>query len=235
MSCSKKPRPPPRFGKRPRTSFPTGKVGRDASPKRRRAQDDIFEAIVAVSQKADGHCSLCGTEFPHKGITCGGITAADGSVADVGECCAGKLRSIHAVGFWYDPAAEDERIAADMLRRGGLTGIKSRLSRTETPWKNDDRAWFAANPQRSHRLRLAFPGELQEFEAPSDREIAVLVRQVAPGERIKLWCELCTTVPDDENFLHALFDVVSKGLRTPVNFEEVAVLARKYANGGGAS
>lgn len=47
------------------------------------------------------------------------------------------------------------------------------------PWLADDRRWFAAHPERTHRVRDAFPGEAR-------RGTHVVVRQIAPGARKRL-------------------------------------------------
>jgi hypothetical protein len=47
---------------------------------------------------------------------------------------------------------------------------------------------------------------------PPDCELQVLVRQVEPGKRVRVGFHrlLEMPIPDDENFIHALFDLVSE-------------------------
>jgi hypothetical protein len=73
------------------------------------------------------------------------------------------------------------------------------------PWSKADRAWFAANPKRTWRLREPFPGEIRILEATGEsvdgafdraawngraarfglRE-AIAVHQIQPGARARL-------------------------------------------------
>ena len=52
----------------------------------------------------------------------------------VGECCTDRLSSIVAIAVYHPPEI--------------------------TAWDAADTAWFAANRDRSHRVRPAFPDEL---------------------------------------------------------------------------
>lgn len=69
-------------------------------------------------------------------------------------------------------------------------GQAEETEKASTPWKDDDREWFAARPFRSHRLRALFSGEPMKSrdQDPPDahHEIQVLVRQLAPGQRLRL-------------------------------------------------
>jgi hypothetical protein len=49
----------------------------------------------------------------------------------------------------------------------------------ESPWLVDDREWFAAHPDRTHRVRPAFPGEVKQGTH-------VVVRQIAPSLRKRI-------------------------------------------------
>jgi hypothetical protein len=57
----------------------------------------------------------------------------------------------------------------------------------DAPWSADDRAWFAANPRRTHRVRRPHPGEAEalgaDTSAPGGAVLVVVVRQEVPGLR----------------------------------------------------
>jgi len=83
---------------------------------------------------------------------------------------------------------------------------------------SDDCDWFERNQERSHRARLPFPGELDEEAAkiPAGHALIVLVRQVAPGSRLRaafyLNADLRPTA-DDEAVAQALFDLAVRRVR----------------------
>lgn len=215
--------------------------------------------------KTDGDvCSLCRVEFPHNSRTYGGITA-DGTVAFVGECCAEKLEIIVISGLIttkpYDvpsrngrsrkQPATNEQIAeaidahqkyfamADQFAARVSPHRQGVVTFSERPWKTDDQIWFKANPDRSHRLRQLFPGELATLRRhpeepdliPAGHEPQVLVRQVEPGKRIRIsfYRNLAIDIPDIEPLLHAMFDLVSGDRTDAISTGEVAKLALKYA------
>jgi hypothetical protein len=105
------------------------------------------------------------------------------------------------------------------------------------PWKEDDAAWFAANPRRTHRLREAYPGELEAMCSLRDgsrnnltREdfphVYVVVRQIQSGLRVRrpsIWLHLAKPLPQTDEFAHALFDYLASPHR---------VLASGEAPGG---
>jgi hypothetical protein len=120
-------------------------------------------------------------------------------------------------------------------------GQAEETEKASTPWKDDDREWFAARPFRSHRLRALFSGEPMKSrdQDPPDahHEIQVLVRQLAPGQRLRLgfWRNTECPIPDLEPVLHALFDIVSSAdgkIYDPISVERVAERARFYSYGG---
>jgi hypothetical protein len=121
-----------------------------------------------------------------------------------------------------------QRWAQDVMRRAGIA-LKANVRSCDTPWARDDAAWFAANPERAHRVRLLFEGELQarrgtvvvasdklsDLELPKEDDCVVLVRQVEPGLRVSM--VLCGTfgepIPDIEAIVHAAFDLLAQGDR----------------------
>ena len=88
------------------------------------------------------------------------------------------------------------------------------------PWKDDDRIWFEQNRERSHRVRMPFPGEYdaEAAKAPTGHVLIVLVRQVEPGMRIRPAVSLnadLLPLPDDEAVAHALFEVAMRREAVP--------------------
>jgi hypothetical protein len=115
-----------------------------------------------------------------------------------------------------------QRWAQDVMRRAGIA-LKANVRSCDTPWARDDAAWFAANPERAHRVRPLFEGELQarrgtivviggDLELPKEDDCVVLVRQVEPGLRVSM--VLCGTfgepIPDIEAIVHAAFDLLAR-------------------------
>jgi hypothetical protein len=131
---------------------------------------------------------------------------------------------------FQDVVSARDQIAADMAHRGGFHGAIPYLCVEDSAWKTDDKLWFENHPDRSHRLRPMFPGEMQLPDSPPGTEWHIIVRQVEPGQRIRL--PLCHVIdgpalPDIEAVVHALCDLAqqSKVIKT----SEVAELALKYA------
>lgn len=108
-------------------------------------------------------------------------------------------------------------------------------------WKASDADWFAAHPFRSHRLRpLLSPDEAEQFfaiageatpKAPPGYELQVLIRQVAPGLRVRQMFFRRTTIPipDDEAIARALFNIIAQN--RPADTWEVAELAERFERG----
>jgi hypothetical protein len=99
------------------------------------------------------------------------------------------------------------------------------VRRDTSSWKEDDAAWFAANPRRTHRLREAYPGELEAMCSLRDGSrnnltrkdfphVYVVVRQVQSGLRVRrpsIWLDLAKPLPQTDEFAHALFDYLASG------------------------
>jgi hypothetical protein len=200
-------------------------------------------------------CSFCSGGFKHNTRTVGGFDA-QGNVALAGECCRYQVATIFVLGVVGDrkydfllprgtkatePTSEqiDEAIGvvqkaiADVDKR--LDGVERRggverapqVNVLDYPWKSDDCDWFDQNRERSHRVRMPFPGECDEVaaKAPVKHALIVLVRQVEPGNRLKIGFFLNAAllpVPDDEAVAHALFDVATQ--REPVPPRDRATL-----------
>ena len=144
-----------------------------------------------------------------------------------------------AIGRIQQGVAGIDGLAASAKARAGITGRRGQVSLMDTPWKADDAAWFETRPDRAHRLRPLLKGELESFPPtaapnalPPDHEIQVVIRQVEPGQRIRMpfGRNLATPIPDIEAVIHALFDAVSqrRGASPNISVEEVATLAKRY-------
>jgi hypothetical protein len=132
-------------------------------------------------------------------------------------------------------AAADKRFD-DIVRRGGgapTNGITLKVNPPDGPWKEDDRNWFKQNPQRSHRARLPFPDEADKEAArsPAGHTMVMLVRQVEPGNRLKVNFYLAADelpVPNDEALIHTLFEIAMRREPFPPNAEAFHALVVKY-------
>ena len=92
-----------------------------------------------------------------------------------------------------------------------------------TPWGPDDRAWFAARPERAHRVRPVYPGEFLPMETPPGQGWFAIVRQIAPGARLRRPMQLNRPGDMGEIEAHALFDMAEETRETrPLMAEEFA-------------
>ncbi len=201
----------------------------------------IERAIDTLIKRDGDRCSICHANFADRAPTFYGVIA-DGTAAIVGECCALKLHYLFGSGIYFataNNATADE--AEDVAKRAGLTRYPKAVCYSDSAWKTDDRQWFEANPERSHRLRRRFPQEADSFveplpTPPPGHEFQILVRQVAPGRRVRLpFCRnTAVPIPDIEPVVHALFDLYancrSDEAGRAVSVQEVAELAAKYAD-----
>jgi hypothetical protein len=210
-------------------------------------------------------CSVCGRTLKHNTQTASGLDA-HGNVAVAGECCTDRLTEIWGIGHYVshhydfllpwnqsniqptneqilDAIAIRQRVVTDtdkrldgIERRGGA-GRPRNVSMLDTPWKDDDRAWFERNPSRAHRVRMLFPGEADKeaTKAPAGHTLIVMLRQVEPGTRLKAGfyfnTELLPLLPDDEAVAHALFEVAVRHETVPRNPQAFSALVDKYAAG----
>jgi hypothetical protein len=133
---------------------------------------------VARLLKKDGeHCHGCRRPFAKGESSTFGFTAGR-HLMIVGSCCTGKLVTV--LGF----------------------GLFLACPPPPAPWREDDRAWFEAHPDRSHRVRRAYPRE-----CPGCSHIAV--RQVQEGKRLRQPIILPDDMPEDapEEPAWAIFDL----------------------------
>ena len=146
-----------------------------------------------------------------------------------------------AIAAFQSVGEAHERRRSDLASRAGINPASTKLNTDATAWKAADAAWFASHPSRSHRLRSVLPGEegaigeIAGQQLPLNHEVQVIVRQVEPGARVRLPFarNLAVPVPDEEEVLHALFDLLSRGANgKPVSTTDVmALIQRLQATG----
>jgi len=132
-------------------------------------------------------------------------------------------------------AFADEEVKDDLWQRGGVSPQPhSQISILDRPWKQDDRDWFKQHPERSHRARFPFAGEIRPEQcgpAPEGHRLLVLLRQVEPGKRIKsgfFISDELLPVPEVEAVAHALFDIATRREPVPRNGKALCALIEKY-------
>ena len=119
------------------------------------------------------------------------------------------------------------------LPRDKIGGVRF----ADSAWARDDRRWFRANPRRSHRVRMALPGEFKPEPEPD----FVVVRQISRGSRarrpftiascaadsVERLAALITRGFEEEGAAHLLFDFPGGRLVRP---EELMTLIAAYEN-----
>jgi hypothetical protein len=98
----------------------------------------------------------------------------------------------------------------------------------------DDVLWFAVHLDRSHRIRPALPSEPQHLSR-------VIVRRLEPGFYRRISFDCLVSVPDIEEMLHAVFDVIAEAalsghgeMSNPGLGREVLLRVYAMARGGNA-
>jgi len=177
------------------------------------------------------NCSICGNPLKHNTSTASGLDAR-GNVVLAGECCTGKVAQFFGMGL-YSELADTDKLADEMARCGGDIPIAPKLVLDDPPWKVDDRRWFEQNPNRSHRIRPPFPGEADQeiLDTPSGYALMMLVRQVAPGSRMRAGVPINTDLlplPDHEAAGHALWEMAAQREPVPRDREGLDALIAKY-------
>lgn len=132
-----------------------------------------------------------------------------------------------------------DKVVSDIQRRAGIQAKNGQLNLSDSPWKEDDAAWFSTHPTRSHRLRPLIASEGATiprvyFESlPPEHEVQIVVRQIEPGKRVRapFGRNTAIPIPDDEDIIHAIFDMIFKTDRKVdvIGICEVAELANRYA------
>ena len=102
-----------------------------------------------------------------------------------------------------------------------------------------DAAWFAAHPQRSHRIRPAMARELPGLD-DDVADVWICIRQAAPGLRFRSVFTDYGTPLDSEAFGHAMFDTLAECARkgsvwgTRISGRVIFERAMAMASGGRA-
>jgi len=232
------------------------------------ARRRIERQITELMKRDGDRCSICKAPLPHNSRTFGGVTSGgDAALAGecCGEKLKETVLSGLYVDQRYkdmpwraepgqrvnSPSEVTQAIdamqhsfrridqAADAIKaKGGMATKKPRINTTGSAWKADDALWFETHQARAHRLRPAFPGELEGMSPseflPAGHEYQVLVRQVEPGTRLRMVFgrNLEVPIPDVEPLIHAMFDMVADSEGGVLNTKQVAELALKYAAAG---
>jgi hypothetical protein len=146
-------------------------------------------------------CHGCGRPLAEE-ITLAGRAHGRFKVVAKG-CCGSTLSEIVGFAIYITPP----KWISDAV--AGANKVMVSLQASD-PWSRADRDWFAQNPTRTHRLRRVFPGEW-----PTEGGFThVVVRQGAPGERVRLPFKLTERlalhddVPEAEAW--ALFDLIAE-------------------------
>lgn len=136
----------------------------------------------------------------------------------------------------------DARTGA-LMRQAGVSRELKGVFLGEHAWKSDDAAWFKSHPQRSHRLRPLLEGEAEAMptqiptnDFPPGHRAEILVRQIAPGQRIrKVFCRNTEVdIPDQEEVIHAIFDAVASAAEgSIISLSSIIERARNYAKSRG--
>jgi len=182
----------------------------------------------------------CCVERLHKIYTAGLFSCCNYDFLPAGQKAPhgrglGAEEVTHALGALERAiAAADEQMPDDLWQRAGMSQPpNASINVLDRPWKQDDRAWFEQHPERSHRARFPFDGEVgpEELVAPEGHRLLLLLRQVEPGKRIKTGFFISSElppVPDVEAVAHALFDIATRRVPVPRNGEEMCALIEKY-------
>jgi hypothetical protein len=138
----------------------------------------------------------------------------------------------NAIALFQKAIAEADKALDGVERRGGGERAPN-VTLLDHPWKDDDRRWFERNTQRSHRVRMPFPGEADKeaAEIPAGDALIMLVRQVEPGRRLRAAVTFDVgflSLPDDEATAHALFEVAMEREAVPTNRQALCALAERY-------
>lgn len=177
------------------------------------------------------HCDVCqvtNTNLAHGRLPNGDMTARCEKHFEGMSC-------IEAISLCVEaPSVLKKAKASGALPKGPMKWH----ARDDSP--DIDRDWFAAHPQRTHRIRP--PTEAEKFgdlklkDLDLDVSAMIVVRQIEPGIRVRVafnedaWAYFIALAPadrpwDDDDYLHRVFDVITNnkdGLLPVVSsFEEL--------------
>jgi hypothetical protein len=143
-----------------------------------------------------------------------------------------------AIGSIQSHFSKLDEMSNALMRQGGVHAPASNVHLADSLWKADDAAWFEDHPDRSHRLRPMLEGEAATVPAeittavlPEKHRLDMLIRQIDVGKRMRtIFCRNTeVAIPDSEEVIHAIFDLVTeRGRKGVVSSEEIVALARKY-------
>lgn len=148
------------------------------------------------------------------------------------------LKSVHTIGVFIMTSGNVAKRAA----AGVPDDMPVVLDFDPSCWKDSDRAWFEAHPERTHRARSPQLGELEKMGIeilldPGMIEM-MIVRQVEPGHRYKIPCSAFPEMNvDDDRVLSVLFDQLSEAKRigrARVPFSETLATVASRLNTGTA-
>ncbi|MCO7729076.1 hypothetical protein NJB93_21260 [Brucella intermedia] len=158
-------------------------------PKINRFESDFRQLLKTDGE----HCSFCRAQFEHNCKTYGGYRAtgkiaitsdccrhklanvrASGvfvmqssdlmpEVDDNGSKSLSLDEAARSVGALQKHFHHLDEMSGTMMKQAGLNTKAHRVHLKNYPWKADDAAWFQAHPDRSHRLRPMFDGELDSM------------------------------------------------------------------------
>jgi hypothetical protein len=251
-------------------AFDSVKDGEPSTSKLNRQQRRYIERGIKALAKRD-HCSIYREPFAHNSRSWGGLDESGTVILTCAGCADqlayihvtglvlhrnydffndNKKTARKGDGdFDLDAALEDARDLVNtadeqvdrVARFGGVSSPFPNVNILDAPWKDDDRAWFKQHSDRSHRIRLPFPGEVtKKIDVPEGHELYLLIRQIEPGNRLKCSGFLNKEVlplPDVEALAHVLFDIFvsnNGGTDGPVSSAQVRALVERYLAGGRA-
>jgi hypothetical protein len=175
-----------------------------------------------VADGQEDKCGCCGRWFRTSDAVLYGLDE-HGHELQVGSCCRSRLVvEADAIGIYVETPSEADYAA--LARRAGLRGGGPGAF---GPWCIDDRKWFAAHPARCHRARPPFPGELAASGWDATATL-IVVRQVAPGQRVRLpliWGG--PPLPDHEDFIAAFADALVSAVNEGKRHIDGAQLKRR--------
>lgn len=164
--------------------------------------DRATKRLLARLARDGDHCHGCRRPYQDRDRSTVGRDAA-GKVWMVGDCCRGRLVTILATSLYFRP-------------------------RPSEPWAADDRDWFAAHPDRSHRLRAAYPGEWP----PAQATPYTIVKQRRPGVRqrlgIRITAELLELGEPPEEAVWAMFDLATEAAENGTGRVLTADIVARY-------
>jgi hypothetical protein len=196
------------------------------SPTGAGSADARFRRLVERARRKFGYdnCHVCKRPFTGQQTMLIGRLHRGGGIRIVGECCADQLATVIGGGIYVAMPQWLRAIPSQEMAFGPPDAL----------WSADDRRWFGRNPNRSHRLRAALPGEWPDGSSHT------IVRQGAPGQRVRLPITASEPLPADdapEAAAWALFDLVvehrERGSRE-IPMGEIIARCRQLGAGGTA-